>query len=60
MISFRFDPVVAADAAAVTEVIVALETSLYGHSAFSRGDLEDEWLDVDLEHNARIVHLPMR
>lgn len=55
MISFRFDPVVAADAAAVTEVIVALETSLYGHSAFSRGDLEDEWLDVDLEQNARIV-----
>ena len=55
MTPFRFDPAVAADAAAVTEVIVALETSLYGQSAFSRADLEDEWLDVDLEQNARVV-----
>lgn len=55
MTSFRFDPAVAADAPAITEVIVALETSLYGQSAFSRADLEDEWLDVDLEQNARVV-----
>ncbi|MGZ6697587.1 MAG: GNAT family N-acetyltransferase [Solirubrobacteraceae bacterium] len=46
---------VAADAAAVTEVVVALESSLYGHSAFSQADLEDEWSDLDLEQNARVV-----
>ncbi len=55
MTSFRLDPAVAADAAAVAEVIVALETSLYGQSLFSQADLEDEWLDLDLEQNARVV-----
>jgi mycothiol synthase len=48
-------PVVAADAAAVTEVVVALESSLYGRSTFSQADLEDEWSGLDLEHNARVV-----
>ena len=48
-------PAVAADAAAVTEVIVALESSLYGQSAFSRADLEDEWAELDLEQNTRVV-----
>ena len=48
-------PVVAADAAAVAEVIVAVESSLYGQSGFSRADLEDEWSDLDLEKNARVV-----
>jgi GNAT superfamily N-acetyltransferase len=55
MSSFRLDPAVAADAAAVTEVVVALESSLYGHTAFSQADLEDEWSDLDLEHDARVV-----
>ncbi len=48
-------PAVAADAAAVTEVVVALESSLYGQTAFSQADLEDEWSDLDLEQNARVV-----
>ena len=48
-------PAVAADAAAVTEVIVALESSLYGQSAFSQADLEDEWAELDLEQNTRVV-----
>ncbi len=48
-------PAVAADAAAVTEVVVALESSLYGPSAFSQADLEDEWSDLDVEQNARVV-----
>ena len=48
-------PAVAADAAAVTELVVALESSLYGESAFSQADLEDEWSDLDLEQNARVV-----
>jgi mycothiol synthase len=46
---------VAADAGAVAELIAALESSLYGRSAFSRTDLVDEWSDVDLEQNARVV-----
>ena len=48
-------PAVAADAAAVTEVVVALESSLYGQSAFSQADLEDEWSELDLERDARVV-----
>jgi GNAT superfamily N-acetyltransferase len=46
---------VAADAAAVSEVVRALESSLYGHSAFSQADLEDEWLQLDLERDAWVV-----
>src|SRR3954449_3188534 len=46
---------VAADAAAVTELVVALESSLYGKSAFSQADLEDEWSDLDLEQNALVA-----
>lgn len=48
-------PVAAADAAAVAEVVVALESLLYGQSGFSRADLEDEWSDLDLERDARVV-----
>jgi mycothiol synthase len=48
-------PVVTADAAAVAELVAALESSLYGQSAFSQADLEDEWSDLDLEKNARVV-----
>jgi GNAT superfamily N-acetyltransferase len=55
MTPFRLDPAAPTDAAAVTEVIVALESSLYGQSTFSQADLEDEWLDLELTHNARVV-----
>ena len=48
-------PPVAADATAVSEVIAALESSLYGQSAFSQADLEDEWSELDLEQDARVV-----
>src|SRR4051812_7126505 len=48
-------PAVAADAAGVTEVVVALESSLYGPTAFSQADLENEWSDLDLECNARVA-----
>ena len=48
-------PAVAADAAGVAEVVLALEVSLYGKSAFSQADLEDEWSGVDLERDARVV-----
>jgi mycothiol synthase len=48
-------PAVAADAAAVTELVVALESSLYGHSSFSQADLEDDWADLDLARDACVV-----
>jgi mycothiol synthase len=48
-------PAVAADAAAVIEVVLALEASLYGQSAFSQADLEGEWSELDLEQDARVV-----
>ena len=38
---------VAADAGPVAELIAALESSLYGRSAFSQADLVDEWSDVE-------------
>ena len=42
-------PVIAADAAGVTELVLAVESALYGQSAFSQADLEDEWLELDLQ-----------
>jgi GNAT superfamily N-acetyltransferase len=48
-------PAVAADAAAMTEVVVALVSSLYGPTALSQADLEGEWSDLDLERDARVV-----
>jgi GNAT superfamily N-acetyltransferase len=44
-----------ADAAAVTEIVMALEAALYGATSYSQADLEDEWSTLDLERNARIV-----
>ena len=48
-------PVAADDAAAVAELVAALESSLYGPSTFSQADLEDEWSDLDLDEDARVV-----
>ena len=48
-------PAVAADAAVVAEVVAAVESSLYGQTAFSQADLEDAWSDLDLEQNTRVV-----
>ncbi len=44
-----------ADAAAVTEVVLALESSLYGESAFSEADLEGEWSELDVQRDAHVV-----
>jgi mycothiol synthase len=55
MSSFRLDPAVTADAAAVSEVVVALESSLYGQSVFTPADVEDEWSELDVERDARVV-----
>ena len=50
-------PAVRADVAAVTEVVVALESSLYpqASSSFSHEDLVDEWSGLDLERNTYVV-----
>lgn len=48
-------PAVAADAAAVAELVAALESSLYGRQSFSQADLEDEWSVLDLERDVRVV-----
>lgn len=53
--ALRLDRAVAADAAAVCEVVMALESSLYCHSAFSQADLEDQWADLDFERDAHVV-----
>ena len=44
-----------ADAAAVTEIVRAVESSLYGATTFSQGDLEGDWSELDLERDARVV-----
>ena len=48
-------PAVPDDAAGVAEVVAALESSVYGQSTFSQADLEGEWLDLDVEQDARVV-----
>ena len=53
--SFRLAPAVAADAAGVTEVVTAVESSLYGESGYSQADLVGEWSELDLEQQARVV-----
>jgi GNAT superfamily N-acetyltransferase len=46
---------VAADAAAVTEIVAALESALYGPSTYSQADLEAEWTEIDRERDTRVV-----
>src|SRR5919108_6411747 len=55
MSSFGLDRAVAADAAAASEVVAALESPLYGQSTFSQADLEGEWSELDLERDVRVV-----
>jgi GNAT superfamily N-acetyltransferase len=51
----RLTPVAARDAAGVTELVRAHETLLYPRSSFSQADLEDEWHELDLERDARVL-----
>jgi mycothiol synthase len=55
MSAFGLDRAVAADAAAVCELVVARAASLYGRSAFSRAVLESEWSELGLERDVRVV-----
>jgi GNAT superfamily N-acetyltransferase len=53
--AFTITPAVAGDAAAVHEIVAALEAKLYGESTFTPEDLADEWTEVDLARDARVV-----
>ena len=59
MEGFAVVPAVRADAAAVAELVAALEASLYpkASTSFSQEDLEDEWSSLDLEQDTRVVRL---
>jgi mycothiol synthase len=50
-----FTPPEAADAAAVTELVSALESTLYSQSTYSQCDLEEEWSELDLTQDAFVV-----
>jgi mycothiol synthase len=43
------------EAAAVAEVVRAVEASLYGATTFAQADLEDEWSELDLERDVRVI-----
>ncbi len=45
----------AADAAAVTELVSALESALYSQSTYSQDDLEEEWSELDLAQDTYVV-----
>ena len=55
MASTLFTRPEAADAAAVTELVSALELSLYRESTYSQDDLEEEWSELDLAQDAYVV-----
>jgi mycothiol synthase len=44
-----------ADAAAVTELVAALEASFYGQTAFSQADLEAEWTELERERDTHVL-----
>lgn len=48
-------PAAAGDAAAVTALVIAVESRLYGSSTFAQGDLEQEWAGLDVARDARVV-----
>jgi GNAT superfamily N-acetyltransferase len=39
----------------VTELVMAIETALYGETTFSQADLEAEWAEIDLAQDVRVV-----
>lgn len=48
-------PAAAADAPAVTDLVAALERSLYGRTTFTQADLEADWAELGLAENVRVV-----
>jgi mycothiol synthase len=52
---FRVRPVTVADAAAVHNLVVAVDTSVQGFSDETEADIIDWWRTVDLEHDSWLV-----
>ena len=55
MTPFRSRPPVSGDAAAVAELVIAYERSLYGETEYSLGDLQAEWEVLDLTRDALVL-----
>jgi mycothiol synthase len=49
------EPALPTDAEAVTALCVAHEIAMYGRTTFSQADLEEEWAELDLERDVRVV-----
>lgn len=49
------EPAKLADAKAVAEVVDAVESSLYRRTTFTQSDLEEEWSELDVERDTRVV-----
>jgi GNAT superfamily N-acetyltransferase len=48
-------PAAAEDAAAVADLVIAYERSLYGETAYTHDDLEAEWRAIDLAHDTLVL-----
>lgn len=48
-------PAVPADAAAVADLVIAYERSLYGETAYTQDDLEAEWEAIDLARDSHVL-----
>jgi len=55
MSSFQRRPPTPDDAAAVAELVIAYERSLYGDTGYSLGDLQAEWESLDIARNALVL-----
>jgi mycothiol synthase len=49
------EPALPTDAAAVAELCMAYEIAMYGQTTFSQSDLEEEWAEMDLDRDVRVV-----
>ncbi|HEY2777127.1 MAG TPA: GNAT family N-acetyltransferase [Gaiellaceae bacterium] len=48
-------PAAAGDAAAVAEIVIAYERSLYGETTYTRDDLDAEWRAIDLARDTLVL-----
>jgi GNAT superfamily N-acetyltransferase len=55
MSPFPHRPAAPADAAAVAELVIAYERSLYGGTAYTRDDLDAEWEAIDLKRDTLVL-----
>jgi mycothiol synthase len=55
MSSLQRRPPAPGDAAAVAELVIAYERSLYGDTGYSLADLQAEWESLDIARNALVV-----